>query len=74
MTNSTSLTSKIADILQDITIRREQIKEDWVKAWLTVNLPKDVPLDWLINNVEMVEQWSKDRLTVTWSLRLKEPK
>lgn len=49
------------DVLQaqinEIMRKRDQIKNDYVKAWLAANVPDEhLNPDWLINNVRLVEQ------------------
>lgn len=70
-----TLTGEIGRLLGDISVRRNEIKEHYIKTWLAANIPDDkLNLDWIINNLCLQEQWSADRLTVTWRLVERKPK
>jgi len=72
MNNITSLSETIGHLVQEITLRREMIKADFIKTWLTVSLPKGEVTDSVIKNLletlSVEEKWSNDMKTVTWSL------
>lgn len=57
--------------LNDIFKRRVEIKDQFCKAWMAVNIPDGTSPDWIINNVQLVETWSDYRLKVSWHLELK---
>ena len=70
--NTTSLTEQIGKIIHEISLKREQIKEDYIKAWLASTVPDEhLNVDWLIQNVELIERRSDDGKTISWSLELK---
>lgn len=55
----TVFTDQIGQLLSEINYRREEIKNEYLKAWLATLSPKHtVDIDWIIQNVEMVEKWS----------------
>lgn len=62
----------IQKFLGTISERREQIKEEYAKAWLATLIPDhNLDRDWLIANVQLVERWSKDHTKVAWNLEMK---
>jgi hypothetical protein len=70
-----SMTEKLAKIIRDISVRREEIKEEYIKAWLAYKLPKDIDvksqIDWILDNCQLEEKWSDDRKSVTWRMVIK---
>jgi hypothetical protein len=71
----TSLADEIGKVIQDVSARRTQIKEEFIKAWLAATIPdKHMNADWIIKNVELCETWTRDRMSVSWHLRLKAEK
>ena len=70
-TSFKSFQGHIADLIQNINERRGQIKEDYIRAYLSELPAEELVLDKIISKLELVETWSKDRLTVSWYLRLK---
>jgi hypothetical protein len=70
-----SLSEKMMSICQQISLNRDQIKEEFCKAYLASVIPKNQPVtpEWLIQNVELVEQWhNAEKTTVSWYFRMKE--
>lgn len=70
------LTNAIDEQLYEISAKREQIKHDYIKAWLAVNVPdKDLNPDWLINNVRIIEKRTQGDSPLTfnysWELAFK---
>jgi hypothetical protein len=73
MITVTNFSDQVGRILQAISLRRNEIKEEFIKAWLAEALPPDkLTAEYIVQNVEMVETWSDDRLSVRWHFRLKE--
>lgn len=68
-----SFSNKISEMVSDILSRRNQIKEDFFKAYLSATMPDDADLDWIIQNIELVEQRTSDALCVKWYFREKTP-
>lgn len=66
-----TLSDDIGRFIQDISCRREAIKEDFCKAYLAAKMPPGEGVDWIMSNVQLVERWSEDRLTVTWYFEVK---
>lgn len=67
------------DFLSDIIRRREEIKQQWVKAWLAVHISDEhLNPEWLIKNVRLLERnkWDKTSCTntVSWELEFIPPK
>jgi hypothetical protein len=68
-----TLTDEIGKIIQDISIRREEIKSEYIRAWIAHVVPdQNLYLDWIIENCSLQEKWSNDMKTVTWQLILKD--
>jgi len=69
----TSLCNEIARLLSEVNVRRDQIKDDYIKAWLATFV-SDVDLNaaWLQKNVRLVEQHHKPDKNmiskITWHL------
>jgi hypothetical protein len=60
--------------LEDISSRREHIKEEFAKAWLATNVEdKNLNADFLINNIKLVEIRSDGWAKVSWYFELKDP-
>lgn len=65
----TNFTETIGNLLKDIQDRRNEIKEEYIRAWIAAVVPdENLNLDWIIKNLSIQEQWSDDRRTVTWQL------
>jgi len=58
-------------MLRDISQRRNEIKEDFCKAYLATFPISESDLNRVISNIELVEKWSKDRSSVSWYFRVK---
>lgn len=70
--STTSLADEIGKILREVTQRREEIKQEYIKAWLASAVPdKNLNIDWLIQHVHLVEKWSDDMRSVSWHLEVK---
>lgn len=70
MAEVTTFSETVAELVRGISHRREQIKEDFIKTWLAVNVPDEhMTVEWIVNNVEVVETWTDDRTSVSWHLR-----
>lgn len=62
---------KLQRTLKKIILRREKIKEDYIKAWLASAVQdENLNVDWLIQNVRLVETRSADCLRYSWHLEM----
>lgn len=69
--------SRLQEHLDEILRKRETIKNDYVKAWLAVNVPDEhLNADWVIKNVRLVENHTQSHdpfeSKYTWYLELKQ--
>lgn len=46
-----SLRSTIENQIKNIINNREKVKEDFLRAFLAVNMPDNATQDWIINNI-----------------------
>lgn len=64
-----SFNEKTQSLVREISLKRATILEEFAKAYLA---HLNVPADFDIAKLEMVEQWTNDRLSVRWYFRVKE--
>lgn len=66
------LSDELGQLIQDISHRREEIKKEYVKAWLASTLSTtNVNIDDLIQRVHLVEKWDSGRTKVSWYMEYK---
>jgi hypothetical protein len=70
----TNAEDEMKKMFSEIQERRNEFKEQFIKAWLSTLPANHLQIDWIIKHVELVEQWSMDRLTVKWYLQAKKKK
>lgn len=52
--------------LNHIAHHREEIKSDFIRAYLAEQLPPGEGAEWCVKNVQLVETWSDDMRQVRW--------
>ncbi len=68
-----SFSDQIQKLVMNISTNRAQIKEDFIEAYLA-NLPVgDIDVDNILENITLVERWSRDGLSVRWYFEKKKP-
>lgn len=65
------LKNTVSKAMQELAERRNQIKEEYVRAWLSSLPIDDIDLDWVLQNVELVEEWNDKRTQVRWYMRMR---
>lgn len=64
---------EISKLISEINGKREFLKETFIKAFFAVNmpLPKEQAMDWIINKVQLVEEFDRNTMQYTWRLELR---
>ncbi len=60
---------QVTEVMKEISQKRDEIKEEFTKAYLAAIIPEGVPFEDFIQKIELVEQWSRDRMSVNWYFR-----
>jgi hypothetical protein len=61
-----TLSKSISDMVKSILSRRAEVKEEYIKAWLAVNIKDESQMDYIINNCRIVEkQWHEGHILHT---------
>lgn len=68
-----SFSNEANEMVRDILNRRNEIKDDFCKAYLASVIPEGADVDWIIQNIELVEQQTKDPMCVKWYFKQKTP-
>ena len=57
---------KIQELLKTVSNNRHALMESFLKAYLASVMDKDTNLEELIKRVKLIENWSKDGMSVAW--------
>lgn len=72
-TETKHLDIEISRLISEINGKREFLKETFIKAFFAVNmpLPKDAAMDWIINKVQLIEEFNPYLQKYTWRVELR---
>ena len=66
-----SFEKEVFELVKEVSVRRDQIREDFVRAYLsTIEIEDAFQFSEILKKLELVEQWSPDRMAVSWHFRV----
>lgn len=72
MNSTVTLLDQISELIAEISTKRNLYKEEYIKAWFATIPEDNLNIDYIIQNVELVEKFDSTKHQLTWYLRIKD--
>ena len=66
-----TFSDQIHELVKEISFNRAKVIDDFCKAYLA-HLSDKIPIENIFDKIELVEQWSEDRMSIKWYFREKQ--